>query len=191
MFLLKFLVPALALFLLLNTLWLPGVGRFSCSWVPWFAPQARAGDDCPGSLRAAWDDAEWAAGRFAEIEDDHRTTGLFYDGSGRRRKYDSRDEKGTDAERAREILRRVGAQTAENGTYPAATHVEVKVAAMMRERGTKMAIVVINNDRGPCRYYMGLSCQEVLPLILPRGTKLRVWFPTAGGPMRYLDFTGR
>ena len=135
MFLLKFLVPALALFLLLNTLWLPGVGRFSCSWVPWFAPQARAGDDCPGSLRAAWDDAEWAAGRFAEIEDDHRTTGLFYDGSGRRRKYDSRDEKGTDAERARNVLREVGAPAARNGSFPAATHVRGCDSASLVQAG--------------------------------------------------------
>jgi hypothetical protein len=69
-------------------------------------------------------DAEWAADRVAEIEDDHRTTGLFYDGNGRRHKYDSRDENGADAERARNVLREVDAPAARNGSFPAATHVE-------------------------------------------------------------------
>lgn len=188
MFSLKILIPVLALFLLLNMFWIPHLGRFSCSVAPWFVPVARADGACPGSLHAAMADAGWAAERWEEIRDERQTVGLFYDEDGHRHRYESGDQKGADAERARRVLRDAGASRAPNGSYPAASHVETKVAALMHEHGVRRGTLVINNL--PCGGDRGLSCQEVLSLMLPPGTMLRLWYPKAGA-MEYLDFVGR
>lgn len=188
MLMLKIFIPALALFLLLNMLWIPHVGRFSCGVTPWFVPVARADSACPGSLAGAMGDAQWATDRWEEIRDERQTVGLFYDENGHRHRYESGDEKGADAERVRKVLRDVGAPQAPNGSYPAASHVETKVAALMREHGVKLGTLVINNQ--PCGGDRGLSCQEVLTLVMPPGTVLRLWYPRAG-VMEYLDFGGK
>ena len=115
---------------------------------------------------------------------------MFYDDDGERHTFASGDEGGSDAEQARKALRTVGAAAAPDGSYPAATRVEVKVAAVMREAGVKTGVLVINRQNGPCTGAVGLSCQEVLPAVLPSGTTLRVWFPSGGG-MEYQDFRGK
>jgi hypothetical protein len=68
--------------------------------------------------------------------------------------------------------------------------VEVKVAALMRETGLKTGLLVINRENGPCAGDVGLSCQEVLPQVLPTGATLRVWYPKAGA-MAHQDFQGK
>jgi hypothetical protein len=138
-----------------------------------------------------WNNAEWATDRFEDLSEEKKTAGWYCDETGQPHKILSGDEKGADAERARAVLHAKGAATAKDGTYPAASHVEVKAAAMLREDGRKAGLVVINNDRGPCDYTAGLSRVEVLPMVLPSGATLRVWWPQADGPMRFRDFTGR
>lgn len=192
MFLLKVFVPVLALFLLLNFVYTPSCARFSCGYEPYWLLQAEADSgECPEALGDAWSNAGWAAERWAEIKDDDKTAGLYYDAHGEPRKIRSGVLKGADTERARQVLRQVGAAAAKDGSYPAAHHVEVKIAARMREDGAKAALVVINHPDGPCPGRgAGLSCQEVLPLVLATGSTLRVWWQE-GGVMRFQDFTGR
>jgi hypothetical protein len=143
------------------------------------------------NFSAAWDDAGWAADRFDTIKGKYDTTGIFYDEDGEPHEFSSGDEKGADAERARKVLRAVGAASDGTGSYPAATHVEVKVAALMREAGLKTGLLIINHEDGPCAGGAGLSCREVVSSVLAPGTTLRVWFPTSDGPMDHLDFQGK
>lgn len=172
----------------------PTLGNFSCSYAPWFIAEARAdtGNDCPGSIAEAWDNSTWAMGRWSEIQDERETTGSFYGEDGARHTVVSGDEKGQDAEYANRVLREVGAQSDRSGRYPAATHVEVKIAALMREAGFRKGVVIINHKTGPCGGTEGLSCKEVLPLILSPGTTLRVWYmPLGSSTIQHVDFTGR
>lgn len=193
MLLLKVLLPLLALLFLLNFVYAPSCARFSCGYEPYWLPQAKADTGvCPDKLKDVWSNAGWAAERYSEVEGSYQTTGRYYDEDGKPHKIMSGDLKGADAERARTTLRQVGAPTARDGSYPAASHVEVKIAAMMREAGQKAGLVVINNDDGPCfsDRALGLSCQDVLPLVLAPGATLRVWWH-GDGTMRFQDFTGR
>lgn len=192
--LLGILVLATIAFILLNMFNLiqVGFGSFGCGWKPnvrWGATAEAASDDsCPTSISGAMSDAKWAADRFATIKDKYVTTGLMYDQDGIEHEIISGDEKGADAERARRILREVGAPSI-GGQYPAATHVEVKAAALMRETEVKTAILVINYEDGPCPPIgLGLSCQDVLPKLLPAGYRLRVWYSNAQGEMHFADF---
>ena len=66
------------------------MGRFSCGITPWFASAAYADRGCPDSIKAAMNDAEWAADRWAEINGGYRTTGLYYDANGQRHKVPER-----------------------------------------------------------------------------------------------------
>ncbi|MGW1340222.1 DddA-like double-stranded DNA deaminase toxin [Kribbella sp. NPDC002412] len=52
-----------------------------------------------------------------------------------------------------------------------ASHVEIKFAMMMRERGLTNETIVINNR--PCRRPWG--CNVLLPYFLPKGTSLTVY----------------
>jgi len=190
-FVLKIVVPVAVLWFLLNFVYAPSCGRFSCSYTPSWWPVASADSgSCPESIRAAMGDADWAADRFGEIQGEQITTGLFYGEDGEKHTIKSGDERGEDAERARRVLRAVGAASAPDGSYPAASHVEVKVAALMREAGVRTGVMVINREGGPCAGAVGLSCGEVLPLMLPSGLTLRVWFPS-GGRMEQKDFVGK
>lgn len=192
--LLGLFVVAAVVFALMNMWWVPAMGRFSCSYEPAFlaAPQGVAAstpDSCPESLRGAMTDEQWAADRVADIEDEHDTTGWFYDEDGIRHEFDSRGEAGEDAQHAREVLRSVGAPSAPNGSYPAATHVEVKVAAYMRTSEVKVGVLVINHVGGPCEGV--LSCDQVLATVLPSGAHLRIWAPNRAGGMTSFDYHGK
>ena len=191
MFALKLLVPAAALFILLNFFYVPSCGRFSCSYEPAWPPRAQAGssDGCPDAIHGAMNDGQWAADRYSEIKDERDTTGVFYDQDGVRQTFASGDEKGADAELARKVLREVGARADRSDGFPAATHVEVKVAALMRERGVTAGVLVINHVGGPCTGTAGFACSEVLSLIVPPGSTLRVWFKALDGSgMQYQDY---
>jgi hypothetical protein len=186
-------VMAAVLWALLNFVYAPSCGRFDCSYVPsWWPAAAADSGSCPESISGAMNDAGWAADRLAEIADERRTTGIFFDEEGMRHEFDSGDESGDDAQRARRMLAEVGATAAPDGSYPAASHVEVKVAALMRESGVRTGVLVINKEGGPCAGTVGLSCQEVLPRLLSSGAWLRVWHPPQkGSGIEFSDFRGR
>lgn len=61
------------------------------------------------------------------------------------------------------------------GRHPAITHVETKVAMMMREAELTTGVVVINNEEGPCPG--AYSCSRVLSVVLAEGATLTVWWP--------------
>jgi hypothetical protein len=181
------LVMAAALWLILNFLYAPSCGRFACSYVPSWWPQAAAdsGDACPDNITAAISDADWAAARIETIKDAKLTTGLFYDSDGTEHRIVSGHE--DISTRVEDLLRASGKVTMPPvGTHPAISHVETKVAMMMREKEVTAGVVVINNEEGPCP---GLySCQAVLGVVLPTGYTLTVWWP---GRTKPESFTGQ
>lgn len=178
---------AAVLWLLLNFVYAPSCGRFACSYEPAWLPQASAdsatGDGCPDSLGGAATDAEWAADRIESLrgKDAKLTTGLFFDADGAEQTIDSGYDE--DADLAEQDLRDAGVEFPPVGRYPAAAHVETKIAALMRENGITFGVVVINNPRGPCgadpTSERRFSCGVAVPAILPAGSTLAVWFPGA------------
>lgn len=193
--LLGILVLAAVLFILLNVFNVVsvGFGKFGCGWEPnvrWSAMAEAAGDDhCPTSISGAMNDADWAADRYAMIKDKYLTTGIMYDEDGIEQEFTSGDEKGVDAQRVVAVLQEQGIPPNRAGRYLAASHVETKVAALMREAGVQQGVLVINNRSGPCGpSNEGTSCTDVLSSILPAGSTLRVWFADDSGTMQYRDF---
>jgi hypothetical protein len=142
--------------------------------------------DCPTSIGAADGDAQWAANRWATIKDTKVTTGLFYDQDGAEHTYVSGED--SDATHAADVLRQVGAAASPIGTYPAASHVEMKAAVGMRDAGESQGVIVINNPGGPCPGDMG--CAAAVPRVLPRGAALVVWWRNSSGTMQSRRFPG-
>lgn len=106
-------VMAAVLWLLLNFVYAPSCGRFGCGYEPYWIPNASADSgNCPDSYQAAWNDTGWVADRYERIKDRHITTGEFFDEDGEPHQFVSGDENGAEAERARMVLRTVGAATA-------------------------------------------------------------------------------
>ena len=181
-------VMAAVLWLLLNFVYAPSCGRFACSYEPSWIPQAQADSgSCPDSIEQAADDAEWAAARAESIpRTDRKTTGLLYDSDGAEHSFTS-GEKDDAANEAAATLQEVGAPASPIGTYPAASHVEVKAAAAMRSGNVKNGVLVINHPGGPCPGELG--CTTALPLVLSEGATLTVWWPSEQG-MTSQQFTG-
>ena len=147
---------------------------------------ARAADErCPSSVGEAGANAKWAADRLESIKEQRRTTALFYDEDGNEERLSSGSD--ATAEKAAEVLREVGAPASPISTYPAATHVEVKAAVAMRDGELKTGVMVINNEAGPCPGELG--CVAAVPLVLPTGASLVVWWPSDAG-MKSQQFTG-
>jgi hypothetical protein len=142
--------------------------------------------DCPANIDAADHDAQWAASRWATIKDAKVTTGLYYDRDGTEHTYVSGED--ADATHAADVLRQVGAAGSPIGTYPAATHVEIKAAVDMRDAGESQGVIVINNAGGPCPGDMG--CAAAVPRVLPRGAALVVWWRSSSGAMQSRRFPG-
>jgi hypothetical protein len=193
--LLGILVLAAVAFVLLNMFNVVsvGFGRFGCGWelnIRFGAMAEAASDDhCPTSISGAMNDGDWAADRNATIKDKYITTGLMYDEDGIEHEFTSGNEKGVDAQRVVAVLQEQGVPPNRAGRYLAASHVETKVAALMREAGVQQGVLVINNRSGPCGpSNEGTSCADVLSSILPAGSTLRVWFADASGTMQYRDF---
>ena len=63
------------------------------------------------------------------------------------------------------------------GSRQAAGHVEPKAAALMRHAAETYGVLVINNPAGPCPYVSGIGCELAMQLILPKGSKIVVWWP--------------
>lgn len=180
-------VLAAVLWLLPNFVYAPSCGRFSCSYVPSWLPVASADSgSCPDAIAGAMSDAGWAADRLEGIAKLKETAGLFYDADGMRHEYDSsRDEA---SRRAWEVERDIGVFDPRGPSF-VVDHVEIKVAAAMRESGVMSGLLVINKTDGPCgRNKDGsidpASCLSVVPRLLPEGAELVVWWPGAnGGPV--------
>ena len=147
--------------------------QFDCAAAP---ATAHADDnECPSSLDAAANDRAWAAARLATIQDEDVTTGLLYDGDGG--KVTLMSGKDSNSKLADKIIGELGGPK-----LWVATHVEVKAAAIMREKGISHAVLVINKDDGVCEIDSDgkprpYSCQGVVPRILPEGSTLAVWSP--------------
>lgn len=140
--------------------------------------------DCPPTVFAAEADPQWATQRWATIRTAKVTTGLFYDRDGAEHLFTSGAD--ADARHAADVLRVVGAAASPLGTYPAASHVEIKAAVRMRDVGETQGVLVINNPTGPC---VGiLSCGAALDRVLPPGSTLVVWWPDSRGMMRQRRF---
>lgn len=170
-------VMAAVAWLLLNFVWAPSCGRFACSYVPSWWPQAHAdstAQGCPDSIGTAATDAGGAAERYESIRDAKITTGLLFDPDGTEHTVTSGGE--DVADRVDELLRASGkVDMPPVGQHPAATHVEVKAAMMMRDAEIPTGVVVINNVEGPCPG--AYSCTKVLPVVLVPGSTLTVWWP--------------
>lgn len=167
-------VMAAVLWLLLNFVYAPSCGRFSCSYEPAWLPRAAADSgSCPDGIDAAANDATWAADRLDAIADEPQTAGLFYDPDGAVHEFDSSHD--ADEDQATAALRELGIVGA-NATLNVASHVEVKVAAAMRAQNITKGVLVINRATGVCSGGK-FSCAEVVPQILPKGAQLIVWSP--------------
>ncbi|MGH3622845.1 MAG: DddA-like double-stranded DNA deaminase toxin [Sciscionella sp.] len=146
-----------------------------------------ASGDCPTSIDAAVGDVGWATDRLADIAGQKRTTGLFYDNEGSKSTFTSGE--GDDADAVDEILREEGVPRPRRARlHQAASHVEAKAAAFMRDEGTPAAVLVINNPGGVCEGIYG--CQSVLANILPPEARLFVWSPPAIERGTPDEFTG-
>ena len=158
----------------------PGTARFGCRAS---GPVAHAASgDCPASIDAAEGDGRWAAARWATLTDAKVTTGLFYDPDGSEHQLTSGED--GDAGRVSQILRGAGVAFPRNATtHPAASHVETKAAARMRDTNVTAGVVVINNARGVCGgdTVSPYGCVNVLPAILPRAATLVVWWHGPNG----------
>lgn len=152
-----------------------GSTKFSCQAS---GAVAHADDShCPTSVAAADGDAHWAADRWSTIKDAKVTTGLFYDQDGHEHQFTSGED--NDADRVNQILRDAGVAFPRGAsTHPAASHVETKAAARMRDNDVTSGIIVINNSRGVCGgdTVSPYGCVNVLPVILPRNATLVVWW---------------
>lgn len=130
-------------------------------------------------------DANWAADRLETIAKRKETAGLFYDEDGMLHEYDSRRDE--NSRRAWEVGRDAGVFDPRGPSF-LVDHVEVKIAAAMRDRGIMSGVLVINKTDGPCgRNRDGAidpaSCLSVIPRLLQEGAKLVVWWPGVDGPV--------
>lgn len=128
---------------------------------------------CPANIDAAASDGSWAADRLASIANKPQTTGLFYDQDGNERDFVSGHD--SDEDTATQVLRDLGIVPA-NATLNVAAHVEVKVAAMMRQQGLDQGLLVINRTTGICNDGT-YTCATVVPKILPSDVALTIWSP--------------
>jgi hypothetical protein len=176
-------VLATMLWLLLNFVYAPSCGRFACGYEPAWLPEAQADTGgCPDGITQAANDAVWAADRIASIADQKRTVGLFYDSDGMEHRFDS--QRGAAADKALEVGRDAGLFPA-SGRPNIVDHVEVKVAAAMRDGGEAAGVLIINNSGGPCLIddegtAASMSCLAYMPRLLPTGATLTVWWPDPG-----------
>jgi hypothetical protein len=152
---------------------------------------AAGSDDCPTTLEQAAHDPERAAARIEAINARVATSGKkytygeFYDQDGTSHWYASGQD--ADSDNAQTVGRAAGVFPM-HGTVITVDHVEVKVAARMRQARVGAGVLVINNPSGPCGQDTRgqYSCSIVVPKLLPIGTSLAVWWPgpDAEGPER-------
>ncbi len=109
--------------------------------------------ECPANLIEADSDPAWAAARIDSINakvacnGKKYTYGEFYDVDGTEHWYASGQD--SDADNAESVGRSIGV-FGPVGRVASVEHVEVKVAAQMRQANVTAAVLVINNPAGPC-----------------------------------------
>jgi hypothetical protein len=177
------LVMAAVLWFLLNFLYAPSCGRFSCSYEPAWWPRvaADAGDGCPGSWQEAIDDEQWLRDRLESVSDKKVTTGIAYDEDGEPTTFVSgRDDA---AQTALKVGRDAGV-LAQNVRPGVVDHVEVKVAAAMREGGV--------TQLGPCSpdETLPYTCVKIVPRMLAVGAELLVVWEDRQGQLQKRSFVG-
>jgi hypothetical protein len=71
-------------------------------------------------------------------------------------------------------------------------HVEVEVAAAMREDGVAHALVIINNELGPCSpdETLPYTCVNIVPKVLAPGAELWVVWEDGQGQLKKRQFVG-
>lgn len=142
--------------------------------------------DCPADLNQAAHDAEWATARIDAINARVAANvkkyiyGEFYDNDGIAHWYESGQD--ADADNAQAVGRMAGVLPA-HGTAITVEHVEVKVAARMRQATIGAGVLVINNPAGPCGQDIKgqYSCVVLVPRLLPFGASPVVWWPGSDG----------
>jgi len=181
--LLGILVLAALVFLMLNMFGVAQLGKFGCGWEPQFnlgAPAAEAATEgCPTSLKGAATDAKWAADRIATIATEGKTVMLAYDEDGFEHRFTSGED--GDHDSVVSALDEIGYPRNKAGRYPAASHVETKLAYWMREGDVAFVVAVINNNGGPCSRGPQ-SCRALVQALLPRGSTMLVWWPGQNEP---------
>ena len=92
-----------------------------------------------------------------------------------------------------EILQDVGALPPGVKAF-VADHVEMKVAADMRDGDVDAMVLVINKAEGPCDAVDGnvkpASCRALVAGVLPEDATLTVWWRPEAGTMTSATFTG-
>lgn len=184
-------VMAAVLWFLLNFLYAPSCGRFSCSYEPAWWPRAAAdaGDGCPGSWQEAIDDEQWLRDRLESVSDKKITTGIAYDEAGEPTTFVSgRDDA---AQTALKVGRDAGV-LAQNVRPGVVDHVEVKVAAAMREGDVTHALLIINNELGPCSpdETLPYTCVKIVPRLLAAGAELLLVWEDRHGQLQKRSFVG-
>ncbi len=167
-----------------------GATKFGCQASGSVAHAANS--DCPASIGAADNDAQWAAGRLAAIKGERLTTGLFYEVDGHETRYTS--EQDSDSDNALRTGQQAGVFPSK-GRPNVVDHVEVKAAAAMRSANVSSGVLVINFPGPPCGETPGgpiqpLSCSAIVPRMLSPGATLVVWWQKAGGQPESTTFTG-
>lgn len=185
------MVMAAVLWLLLNFVYAPSCGRFSCSYEPAWWPQAEAatGDGCPDAWQEALNDERWQRDRLESISDEKITAGTAYDEDGEPTTFTSGrdDASGT----ALKVGRDAGVFP-QNVRLGVVDHVEVKVAAAMREGGVTRSLVIINNELGPCSpdETLPYTCVNIVPKVLAEGAELWVVWQDGQGQLQRRQFVG-
>lgn len=184
-------VLAAVLWFLLNFVYAPSCGRFSCSYEPAWWPRATAdsGDGCPDSWQEAANDEQWLRDRLESISDKKITTGIAYDEDGAPTTFVSGRDSA--AETALKVSRDAGLFP-RNVRPGIVDHVEVKVAAVMRQNGLTHTMLIINNVLGPCSRdeTAPYTCTKIVPRVLAMGSELVVVWKDAQGRLRKSQFVG-
>lgn len=180
------MVMVAVLWLLLNFVYAPSCGRFSCNYEPAWWPQAAAdtGDGCPGSWQEAANDQQWLRERIESLDDKNA-----YDDDGVPTTFVSGRDDAADV--ALKGGRDVGVFP-QNVRLSVVDHVEVKVAAAMRQGGVTRGLLVINKASGPCSpdETLPFTCVNIVPKMLKTGAELVVVWKDDHGQLHSRRFAG-
>ena len=147
------------------------------AWIFATAGCGAFGPEPPESLREAASNADWATARIAElpVRQGGKTQGILY----RPGAAPLKSESGEFGEYnyAKAILKGSEKSATQPELLAAASHVEVKAAALMRKQKVSYAVLVINNTDGVCGDSTTGVCTTAVPIVLPDSYRLMVWWP--------------
>lgn len=141
---------------------------------------ALLGPEPPDSLEQAATDANWATEQIAQLPAWTRgrtTEGLFFRPGADPLTWRSGQD--NYSRYANAILNgsNIFNPDGKSRRYDAAHHAEVKAAAYMRKSTLSYAVLVINNTEGICGDGLPAGCTNAVPVVLPEGYRLVVWWP--------------